>query len=487
MEKLTRGKKLCKSCDEINPIRSFTCKKCNAPFGEIKNPKSKKPPKDIVNTRTIIPIKILNRCFQIINDLEIYILSQMGNLPKIELINDNNLFDIVPLNDSEHGVYIKKEFKITQFNECFNVCTTNKNLILNYIISPDKNLNYNITILTLDFDEETHNFQLISIHTFKVISLVSKSNLLKINYVKAIKNSNIFIVIFNEIIQFFLYDKGSLINFYSIKKETLKIEVLSNFYTNIDFFISDNLIKMIVSDNNNTIYLYHVKKEDKTFNLNNLFVIENIYENFFFSDITDLSFLNISEDLKTSNNQIIQKQYFAASAKDGYIKIFDSLNPFESIFKLKISEVWICNFHYENSNQTLFITVNKESKNKIQSVKFFDDNEKEPKFKRINNTENSVLCSYSTFLGKFYYLLENGELYSIDEYLLYGIYKRVKNVKTEGISKLEFSFKNYCIMNNLTYSENLIPKKFSILTNLDGKTVLVIFNQIHIIFNILNE
>ena len=149
--------------------------------------------------------------------------------------------------------------------------------------------------------------------------------------------------------------------------------------------------------------------------------------------------------------------------------------------------MWICNFHYENSNQTLFITVNKESKNKIQSVKFFDDNEKEPKFKRINNTENSVLCSYSTFLGKFYYLLENGELYSIDEYLLYGIYKRVKNVKTEGISKLEFSFKNYCIMNNLTYSENLIPKKFSILTNLDGKTVLVIFNQIHIIFNILNE
>jgi len=404
--------------------------------------------------------------------------------------NDNNSFRFQFFVDSQDGIYLKKEFIFPYicYDE-FHDFTTHNDNIFTYYLSTDGNQGfYYITFFIVKYLENINSTTQIPIYNYKIkLPLNSDYNTFKLKTIKAVKNTNIFVVILNEIAQFFLHNKGELINFFNLRIPILHVSILHNIINFIDFFVSENTFKLILSDNFNKIYLYHLNAlPNKEFNLKNLFTLENIYENSFSSSLTDLRFLEINDSLKTFNNQTIQKQYFCASSKDGFIKIFDSHNPFEPVFKLKISEVWICNFHYENSNQTLFFTVNKDPKNKVQSIKFYEDKEKEPKFKRINDTENSVNCTYSTYLTKFFYLLDKGDLFSIEEFHLSGLYKRTKSKKQENINKLEFSFSDYSSKNKLSFNDNLLPKQFCVLTNIIGKSILVIFNQLYIVYKPIN-
>ena len=125
-----RGQKVCKSCDEINGARAYTCKKCGEPFkmknGAIKY--SKKPMEDWTTLKE-------GDCFRVLSRSGDYYYKQNGDkvhwtkpgkyvVKGITIDNDNNnhgigCYGLANRNSGHHWLYMGPERPQENSDICF--------------------------------------------------------------------------------------------------------------------------------------------------------------------------------------------------------------------------------------------------------------------------------------------------------------------------------------------------------------------------------
>ena len=438
---LKRSQKFCPNCKEINPIRSFNCKKCKYEFPQ----KNKKINKSIENSTLE---KFLTKKTNIIRDEEEENekINKENNLKVI--INNENIinlyeeceeFKIEYKNLKDDKFLIKKEDELVINLENLKSCLKYKFDIISYF-----KLFYCIIIYQNIEDKEIY---LLIIEN----NGIEIKNYYQFKYYKQILNKEYYL---NYIVKFFIKDNNYFLNFNQKEilnnfiicldnkilclnllklnnKEEIKIykifEINKKFpILNIDCYNENNNILLILfSDSNNKIFFYIYNILEK------LLLLKSLTENFFISKITDIKILIIKN--KISKNIY----YFSTCSRDGILLVFDSNNNI--ILKHKTYQTWITKIEFIPMYNIIIFLTNFDDK--MVGIKL--SNNKEPIIKRIQQTNNPYLIENNNLDNTLYYLDSKNNIFSIKTYLIDDMFKTSKSKKkNEYIPHLEFTIKN---------------------------------------------
>ena len=440
---LKRSQKFCPNCKEINPIRSFYCKKCKYEFPQ----KNKKINKSFENSTLE---KFLSKKSNNIKDEEEKEKNNNENNLNIKINIENiiNLYEeceefkIKSKNLKDNKFFIKKEDELIINLEYLKSCINYKFDIISYF-----KLNYCILIYQNIDDNEIYLLILEN-------NEIELKNYYQFKYYKKILNKEYYL---NFIVKFFIKDNNYILNFNQKEilinfiicldnkilclnllklnnNEEIKIykifEINKKFpILNIDCYNENNNILLILfSDSNNKIFFYIYNLLEKNL------LLKSLTENFFNSKITDVKILTIKN--KISKNIY----YFSTCSRDGILLVLDSNNNI--IFKHKTYQTWITKIDFISIYNIIIFLTNFDDK--MVGIKL--SNNKEPIIKRIQQTNNPYLIENNNLNNTLYYLDSNNNIFSIKTYLIDDMFKTSKSKKKdEYIPHLEFSIKNKII------------------------------------------
>ena len=440
---LKRSQKFCPNCKEINPIRSFYCKKCKYEFPQ----KNKKINKSFENSTLE---KFLSKKSNNIKDEEEKEKNNNENNLNIKINIENiiNLYEeceefkIKCKNLKDNKFFIKKEDELIINLEYLKSCLNYKFDIISYF-----KLNYCILIYQNIDDNEIYLLILEN-------NEIELKNYYQFKYIKKILNKEYYL---NFIVKFFIKDNNYILNFNQKEilinfiicldnkilclnllklnnNEEIKIykifEINKKFpILNIDCYNENNNILLILfSDSNNKIFFYIYNLLEKNL------LLKSLTENFFNSKITDVKILTIKN--KISKNIY----YFSTCSRDGILLVLDSNNNI--IFKHKTYQTWITKIDFISMYNIIIFLTNFDDK--MVGIKL--SNNKEPIIKRIQQTNNPYLIENNNLDNTLYYLDSKNNIFSIKTYLIDDMFKTSKSKKKdEYIPHLEFSIKNKII------------------------------------------
>ena len=518
--KLKQGQKLCKNCNDVNPIRSFNCKSCKFVFIQ----KTKEKSNDKIKNESAFNIKSNGVNDELVTDIEppilIYLTNKVSSLINksniknscksdnmdIEKDIDNNLYnieDFLKIEKNNNNTIDEINIKIVNpivydYNIESSYFNNTDTLLLIFIIfkrneQSTSNSAYTYYIITFQIciNNTTNIFNQEEI---KISSSSIKKYLIQHEIVSTkikILTQSLFIVSVNNIINFFYMNNtnnntnkleyninanNNLTNFHSFEIVSKNLTDLSNHYIScFDTEINNNTIKLIISDSSYKIFYYICKQSNiDMYNLNNsiinnnktkLFQIVMIYDNFFTSKITDIKFIRLfdpKDNTENNNNSngssyFITKSYFIACSRDCFIKLFDTFNQNDSIFKYKSTDIWINKLLFDEQSQIIFFIVN--LKEKIYGIKFSCI--KEPLIKKVPHTFSSIYSTIDIIYDKFLYLDSQGQIYFHDLSFIDKIFSKSKSKIVNEVSpKLLYK---YQLDNDSTSNSNNLfyPTKFN--------------------------
>lgn len=486
MKKLKPGEKFCPECKGVNPIRAFQCKDCDIKF--LQKPKKEKPAKE---NKSEYKIDTFFKKFVELKKDKILIDKEVNLVPEAMINLDiliQNLINSVYKNytsvtaskenilkcDMEKesiNLAVDNSFKLSS-DFSFNVLNSEnlENNILGAIVYHNPEFN-KIIINCLFFENLVQNEKDNCINLKDNINFwIEKENsndFLKIS-VKFLNNTPIFLVSIDNEIYLFLY--------YNSKIFKISEVCLKDYVDKIDIILAnDYFLKILVTDIENRILLYTIDLEIfKNFDLNSSNVVKKeykielrvVYDKEFTSKITDLKFLPFSEEVKSHiENKNLTRNFFCATSRDSTVKIFETINPKNILFRYKCNDIWLTKLIFHMEHKLMFLIPNLDEK--VIGIKFHGD--KEPLIKRLPDTEKAIFCFLDNKKEKFYFLNSVGEIKYFDEKYVHLTYK---NSKSRG--KVDFKI-------GTLYDNKLDGKYYSHFYFKNDILIIPFLNEIKII------
>ena len=473
---MKKSQKQCPKCLKPNPIRIFKCKHCDYCFPVKDKPNSnnmsilhflnKKTERDNNtvklndkadnkdNNKNIVLFdknntnnynttnRLVNVIVKYTNEANDFIISKSQSdiiaysyYKKIDNIGDYEI-------NNKDKIIIKLPSVLQNIDYSYDTKVKNNKILLSILYQKvDMNIYYILIVLN-KLSIENEQLYMISNKDYN-FSLFTKIYIIEGNFLLAN-------IINNELI----CTQPIIIN--NIIEQELRFQITKNFpITLVDIIkIKDNIIILLV-DSNNIIYYY---------TYTNKVELINIYDNNFNNKITDIQIIN---------KPIEDKYYFAASSKDGLLKIFDINN--KTIFRYKSYQPWILKFNYDLYIDLIFFITNFE--NQLNVIRL--NNKKEPLIKKINECKNVYTFIKSSDEGHLYYLNSSHQIYTIhilnllkmlksnkcknkvniDNHIIYEI--QDKNVymntfqilKTNGIEYMLTQYRKYILIESINISK----------------------------------
>jgi hypothetical protein len=436
--------KICKNCNEPNPIRCYICKGCKTPF-ENKSAANDENKEKTKNAK----IESFFKKEYVLKQEQFISTEKLKKKEKEDISFKRFLLDIDSHKDDIVLDYIKPKLEIVDLDDVI-INLSLQDIAYGYT-SDFVNNNGTILVGLTYFDSSVRENILVCLTVIPHDDAFNSSNIVAASIgsggshrVKFLINSNLLFVYANKEITVYQYKETAI-------KHISTVRVYSDINDYDVIFTGDDIcdIKLVAADTSYNIGLYYFKYKNEE--LQNQLIA--IYDNQFSSKITTIRFL--TDYCNISDNVIIN--YFGVSSRDSSLKIF-STKKTEPVFKYKTTEIWITRFVYDIHNHIIYLMVNYDEK--VFGIKF--NPEKEPFVKRLPGTEKATLCAMDDKCKYLYLYTTDEKLKCIDSNSVSEMFRSYK-LK----SKKEIEVKDYDMKNN-----NVEPVGLQIL-EMNGKTILI--------------